>query len=185
MVARNLGNLQEGIAKAREAWKAMASRGLALSLEPMSGLAAAISKERPALSGEVGGAAIEVRVRSDIVHYGWTDVTGKRAGTGHTVGVHPNPGGVFGYLRSWLGQDIQIGDEAFDPAYLITGKPEEAAKAVLTPGVRELVVALGTKLAGFTIDEDGVRVVLHGVETDEALLGAAIDLAAAGAAWKG
>ncbi len=186
LIGRNLEHLKSGIATAKESWKALEARGFTLGAEEVSGLAGASGKERPLLTGDAGGCALEVRVLSDFVHYARTEVAAKPVkGVDAFVGVHPSPGGVMGYLHSWLGQDIQIGDEAFDAGYLITGKPESAAVALLVPSVRDLVVALGPKLAGLTYDKERVAVVLHGVETDAALLGAAIELASAAATWGG
>jgi hypothetical protein len=186
MIGRNIELLKSGIAAASESWKPLTERGLALGTDPVSGLAKTTGNERPMLSGMIAGCALEVHIVSDMVHYAHTEITAKpKSGIDAKIGVHPNPGGIFGYLRQWLGQDIQIGDEAFDPAYLITGKPETAPASLLVPSVRELVTSLGAKLAGFTYAEDRVAVVLHGVETDASVLGAAIDLAAAGASWAG
>lgn len=187
LIGRNLELLRSGIIAAKEAWKPLEARGLTLGHEEMTGVLDATSgKERPTLSGTIGRSAVTVRILSDGVHYGRTEVVAVPAqGVDAIVGVHPSPGGVMGYLRSWLGQDIEIGDEAFDGGYLITGKPEAAAKGLLSAPVRELVVALGPKLAGLTYEKARATVVLHGVETDPTLLGAAIDLASAAAGWSG
>jgi hypothetical protein len=185
MIARNIKLLQDGIASARSAWAALEGRGLALGVETVSGLAASTGAERPTLTGTIGGNRVAVRIHSDVVHYAHTEVLATGAnGADAVVGVHVNPGGVMGYLRGWLGQDIEVGDETFDPAYFITGKPEEAAKSLLVPSLRELIVAIGPKLGGFTYSKGAATVVLHGVETDVAILGAAVDLAAAAAAFK-
>lgn len=186
IIGRNLESLKAGLAAAREGWRALEARGLQLGSEEVSGLAATSGKERPTLSGAIAGCAVEVHVRSDMVHWAHTEVIATPAeGAEVTIGVHPNPAGLMGYLRQWLGQDIEIGDEAFDSAYLITGKPESAARALLVPSVRELVTALGPKLAGLTYRDRRVTVALLGVETDPALLGIALDLAAAAASFRG
>jgi hypothetical protein len=186
LVASNLKRLMSGIDSAREAWRALEARGLTLGTEEVSGLASASGKQRPYLHGTVAGVTVEVHIRSDSVHYPRTEVVATPlAGADATIGVHLSPGGVLGYLRSWIGQDIEIGDEAFDAAYLIAGKPEEAAKALLVPSVRELIASLGGSLAAFKYEADKVSVVLHGVEVDATNLGVAIDLAAAGATFKG
>lgn len=45
--------------------------------------------------------------------------------------------------RKLLGsQDITLGDEAFDGAFLVQGQPEERVRATLTPGVRRALLRL-------------------------------------------
>ncbi len=186
MIARNLLALQDGIKKAEEAWKDLSKIGLTLETEEMKGMMdRTASHTRPKLAGERSGVSVEVRIHSDMVHYGWTVVSGKRPDSSETkLGVICSPGGVLGYLRSLIGQDIEIGDEAFDAGYLITGKPDSFAKEILVPTVREHIVACGAKLAAYKIDGDTVSVTLHGVETDPEILGRAVDLCALGASFK-
>lgn len=184
MIGRNLDLLKKGIGEAGEKWKALSARGLELRHEEAkTPFLQECASTWPALHGTVGGAAIGVHIRSDAVYFAHTEVTAKAKATDVVVGVHLNPGGVMGYLREWIGQDIQIGDEQFDPAYLITGKPESAAVSFLVPSVRQLFYGVGQHLAGFTHEKDTIKVVLHGVETDPVVLGAAIDLAVAAASW--
>lgn len=186
MIAQNLGILQKGLEAAPEAWTPLEARGLVLGTRGTSGFEVASGPTRPFLEGKVDGAAITIHVRSDFVHSARTEIAAKTVdGPDVVVGVHPSPGGLLGYLRSWIGQDIEVGEPAWDEAYLVTGKPEEAAKALLVPSVRDLVAMLGPKLAGFTYGKEQVLVVLGGVETDTATLGTAIDLAVAAATFRG
>lgn len=182
IIGRNLEALRVAIEQAKAAWAASPPRGLAFELEDVTLFAAASGKQRPVLKGTIGSTALSVVVRSDGVHLGRTEIVATPAeGAPVKVGVHPSPGGLMGYLREWIGQDIQIGDEAFDDAYLITGKPESAAQSLLHPSIRELIVGIGPRFAGFTYAADKVVVVLHGVESDVEALGIAIDLASAAA----
>lgn len=183
LIANNIARLTKGIAATGTAWKGLAERGLELREESVTGVASASGDKRPVLAGNVSGVAVEVHIRSDFVHYATTEISAtSRGAIDGEVGVHPSPGGVLGYLRSWIGQDIEVGDEAFDAAYLITGKPESAAKELLTPPLQQLVAALDlAKLAALRYDKERVLVVLNGVEDDTAVLGAAIDLAVAAA----
>lgn len=184
MIGRNLDLLKKGVAEANEAWKALSSKGLELSQEPTTSVfKQTVGATWPSLRGNVGGAPIEVHVRCDAVYFARTEICATAKAKDVVVGVHLDPGGLMGYLREWIGQDIHIGDEQFDPAYLITGRPESAAISFLVPSVRELFMALGPKLGGFTHEKEAIKVVLHGVETDPLVLGAAIDLAAAAATW--
>lgn len=184
MIARNIASTKEGIDAARESWKTLDARGLTLSFEEVGVMKAPTGKERPVLKGTVGGVPVEVHIHTDVVHCARTEVTATRAAAfDGKVGLHRSPGGVLGYLRSWIGQDILIGDEVFDEAYLITGKPEAAAKSLLVPSVRELAAALGDKLAGFTVEGSSATVILNGAESDADAIHAAASLAAAGATW--
>lgn len=185
MMARNIATSKKGIEAAAESWKTLAAHGLTLGTETVGAFKAPTSKERPTLTGSVGGTPIDVRIETDMVHLARTEITAKRAAPfDGVVGVHPSPGGVLGYLRSWIGQDLLVGDEPFDAAYLITGKPESAPKELLVEGVRQLVAGLGDKLAGFTVEGDTARVVLAGAEADAEIVLAAIHLAIAGATWQ-
>ncbi|MCC7542512.1 MAG: hypothetical protein IT379_40220 [Deltaproteobacteria bacterium] len=176
MIARNSVLLKEGLAKAGETWGTLRSRGLELTTQ----------QGRPVLKGELDGVSVEAFVASDAVHYAHTKVIAKALGRSAPVeiGVHPSPGGILGKVRSWLGQDIEIGDEAFDQTFLITGKPVSAPKAFLSDGIRERLTALATgRLAGFTYDEGTAVVTLHGVVSDADEVGLAIDVAAEAARW--
>src|SRR5689334_13793643 len=114
-IANNIARLTAGIDQANESWKALEARGLALRQEPVQGAASASGDHRPMLAGTTGGCEVEVHVRSDLVHYATTEIVAKPPnGADGVVGVHPSPGGVLGYLRSWIGQDIEIGEPGFD-----------------------------------------------------------------------
>jgi hypothetical protein len=179
LVGNNIARLTAGIAAATVGWKPLERRGLELGTEPATGFAAASGKTRPVLRGSLDGVAVAVRLVSDFVHYAHTKVTATpAAGVEVTVGVHPNPAGLFGKIRGWLGQDIVIGDPTFDDAFLITGQPPGAAAALLTPARRERNVArAASHLAGFTYERNEVVVLLVGVVTDPEILGVALDLA--------
>lgn len=179
LVANNIVRLQKGIAVANEAWAGLSAKGLVLAQEEVRGLKIAAGKTRPMLSGTVGGVRAEVHIVSDLVHYAHTRVRAELAHPSDAkVGVHPSPSGLMGAIRGWLGQDIEIGDPDFDPAFLISGKPESAALSVLTPTVREKISALtATGLAGFTFGDGYAVVMLAGVVTDVVVLEVALDLA--------
>lgn len=181
LIANNIGRTTKGIETARTTWPALADRGLAVTMEPTSGFSVATGKDRPAAQGELRGRLVTVRIVTDFVHCARTEVVVERPGAAGKVGVYPSPGGVLGQLRDWLQQDVVIGDDAFDAAFLVTGKPAEAAKAALSDAsLRERIAGLsGGSFAGLELDESRARVTLSGVETDVATLGAAIELALA------
>src|SRR4051812_35295512 len=111
MVGNNLERLKAGLAAASVAWKDLEPRGLALGIEAMSGIPALASKQRPTLGGTVDGVDCTVQVLSDMVHYAHTRVVAQPLGHDPAlVGVHPNPAGILGKIRSWLGQDIVVGE---------------------------------------------------------------------------
>ncbi len=69
---------------------------------------------------------------------------------------HVAPEGFFSKVGKFLGgQDIEIGDRAFDEAFVIKGEPEEFVFDVLTPEVREAIFGL-QKMRNQAID---IRVV--------------------------
>lgn len=178
LVANNIVRLQKGIVVAAETWKSLESRGLTLGSEEVRGLKIAGGKTRPMLSGNAGGAACEVHIISDLVHFAHTRVRAALAQPSEAkVGVHPSPSGLMGSIRSWLGQDIEIGDPEFDPQFLISGKPESAAASVLTPTIREKISALTARgLAGFTFGDGYAVVMLQGVVTEPVIVEVALDL---------
>jgi hypothetical protein len=187
LIANNIKLLTAGINGAKTSWKELEPRGLTLTLEPVEGAVKKTSgPERPVLRGNVSGCEVEIAIRSDFVHYGTTEVSAiPPSGADFKAGVHPSPGGILGSLRSWLGQDIIVGDEAFDAAFLVTGKPEEDVKALLGPGLRELIItAFETgKLGSFNYTKDRVSVVVLGAEADPKIIATALDLACAAATW--
>lgn len=175
LIANNIARLNAGIAAAPHAWRPLEARGFVLGE----------TDGRPMLTGAVRGVTVSVKIVSDVVNYAHTEVSATPTeGVDATVGVHPSPGGVLGHIRSWIGQDIVVGDADFDRAFLVTAKPEGAAKVLLDDTKREHLIALaGTRLAGFTYGRERVAVLLHGVETDPEVLAVAVDLVADAARW--
>ena len=185
MIANNIARLQKGMEEARSTWKELGNRGLTLAAEPATGLGVASGKERPKLEGTVEGRDVSVHVRSDLVHFATTDVVAK-SDVEVCAAATPTPWGVIGTLRSWLGQDHEVGDEAFDAAFIVAGKPADAAVKLFGPVLRERLMALREAgLAAITCDGGRVTVTLNGVITDPKVLGAAIDAAVEAARFSG
>lgn len=186
IIANNIVRLKKGLALANTAWQGLEAKGLALGSEAVTGFAAASGETRPVLSGAIQGCDCSVRVVSDFVHSAHTRVGAKSSQPYEAVvGVHPSPAGLFGSIRAWLAQDIEIGDPEFDHAFLITAKPSEAAISFLTPSMKEAVAALaGASFAGLVIERGEVSLLFQGVETNVELLSLAVDVVIAAAHWR-
>lgn len=180
MIGRNLVLLQEGCAAAETAWRPLIARGLTLVREPTSVLVP-IPRGRPALTGTLQGHAVEVRVRSDAVHYAETEVIVTPAKpVGYRLGVWGSRGGVLGGIRDWLHGDVEVGDAAFDEKFLVTAEPASAAAEVLVPEQRErLRILIAGRFAGLVVEPERIKVVFSGVEIEGANLSVALDLALA------
>lgn len=179
IIANNVARATKGLARATETWQALNGRGLRVELEAMTGANVATGRQRPVATGVVAGVEVEIRVVTDVVHCAHTRVTAWRKGaTDAKVGVFPSPGGIMSAIRDWLKQDIEIGDEAFDAAFLVTGKPASAAKELLaSAALRDGIASLaGGPLIGFELEKDAIRVSLNGVESDVDVLLAAVDV---------
>lgn len=50
------------------------------------------------------------------------------------------------FSRLFRGQDIKVGDAAFDTAFVIKGEPEATVKAMLTPAARQRLLAVRTRV---------------------------------------
>jgi len=189
LIAKNVKRTTDGIKAARDAWGAV--EGLELVTAPVDGtLKKATGSERPELRGSIGGCDVRVRIVSDIVHYAHTEIVATpsdgRGVKGVEVGVHPSPRGMLGSVRSWLGQDIEVGDEAFDEAFLITGDPVSAAPQMLGAELRERLTSLDAgPFAGLVYDGDKATILMTGVVVEPEVIGLAVEAAveAGAGAW--
>lgn len=189
LIANNVKRTTDGITAAQDAWGAV--DGLELVTEPVEGASKKTTgAERPELRGSIGGCDVRVRIVSDIVHYAHTEIVATPSGgqglKGIEVGVHPSPRGMLGRVRSWLGQDIEVGDEAFDEAFLITGDPVSAPPQMLGAELRERLTTLDAgPLAGLVYDGDKATVLMTGVVVEPEVIGLAVQVAvqAGAGAW--
>ncbi len=184
-----LERVKEQAAAAKTSWQAMAERGLELDEEPVVPVFEKniLGPTLPCLRGTVDGCEVTVRILADGVRTTHTEVRARPAQAlkGVKIGVHPSPWGILGTIRSWLGQDIEVGDEAFDEAFLITGEPASAPPQVLDAPLREKLMNLNaTSFAGLVFDGESARVLMTGVLTSRELVSSAIDVAVAVANWK-
>ena len=187
--AAELERVKEQAAAAKTSWQAMAERGLELDQEPVVPVFEKniLGPTLPCLRGTVDGCKVTVRILADGVRTTHTEFRARPAEplTGVKIGVHPSPWGILGTIRSWLGQDIEVGDEAFDEAFLITGKPASAPPQVLDAPLREKLVTLNANsFAGLVFDGESAKVLMSGVITAREMVSTAIDVAVAVANWK-
>ena len=123
----------------------------------------------PEIVGERDGARAHVSVEIDALGMPHTRIsaTGPK-GKGARLVVLPDPGGVLGFLKATFRQDIEIGDEAFDEAFLIRAEPEAAAAEVLAPALRAALTTASTRgFTAFTLDDGTATIQRPGLE-DEA-----------------
>lgn len=178
LVARNLALLKEGVAAATASWGALAGNGLELGTDPQV-LALGPEHLPPRLDGRVDGVAVAVRVVADAVYCATTQVTAMPLAPSFAeVSVHPNQGGLLGRVRAWLGQDVEVGDPAFDEPFLVLSRPREAAAELVDADARRAIAALAAQgFNGLHRDRDRVLVVLAGVQSDAEVVRVAIDVA--------
>jgi hypothetical protein len=95
---------------------------------------------------------VKAHITTDFVHYALTEISAPSPSGEGKVAIYPSPGGLLSNLRDWLRDDIEIGDAELDPAFLITGTPPSAAKALLaSEAVRQRLCTIPIeKLGAFT-----------------------------------
>ncbi len=139
---------------------------IARSLEPWArvardrGLRFSSASGAPVLEGELLGIPCRAAIELDSNKFGhtrfWARPLAVGVGPDVRVGVVPNPGGVMGFLKHHLGQDIPVGDEEFDRGFLVRATPESLASALLGPALRSYISALAVqRLGAFTWDANG------------------------------
>lgn len=68
--------------------------------------------------------------------------------------------------RLFRGQDVVVGDPAFDGAFVIKGKPEELVRAALTPAARQQILGLSYAGVAITLEDGRLSALAKGVLTD-------------------
>jgi len=85
--------------------------------------------------------------------------------------------------RSWLRRlflkDIEVGDAAFDEAFIIDARPEESLSRLLTSGVRKAALELASVSQELRVDIGGVRFVVGPPDARDALATEAVEAASA------
>jgi hypothetical protein len=149
------------------------------------GLTAGDSAERPSLSGPIQGVSCSLSIEFD--RYGFAHTRASADALRRvecSIGVYPNPGGVLGLLKSLVQEDITVGDEPFDQAFLIQANPDAAAASLLQAPLREHLSNLASRgFTAFTYENGRVTLQMPGVETDPEWLSTALDLVAEAGRW--
>lgn len=93
------------------------------------------------------------------------------------VALRIGPQSAGGAVLSWLGasDDIRLGDDAFDRAFLVRGRPVDLVKELLDQALRDRLCAMLARAKDVAIDETGVRLVLEGAPAEPAVLRTAVD----------
>ncbi len=169
---------EQNVRMAGELWADFASR---MGFPPPGTTASAL----PFLAGVLDGVRFRVRVVRD--EQGWAHTQAfadALTPMSCEVGVYTSPAGFLDWVKSHFEEDIEIGDAAFDRAFVIRARPHEAAASLLQPETRALLTAfLGHALAGLTYKEGVVALQWRGVERDPAVLEHAVRLVALVGRW--
>lgn len=164
---------------------------IARSLEPWARLA----KERklaftstsgaPAIEGELLGVKCRAWIELDRNGFGHTRITAvPLTDVAGKVFLVPNPGGALGFLKHAFTQDVSVGDEAFDEAFLVRAEPESLAPALLGPSLRAFIAPLAVrKLTSFVYEHGKVELHFPDVEVQTEWVAAALDAAVEAARW--
>lgn len=172
---------QEGeVRAAGAAWATFAAR---IGFPPPGSTASAL----PVVSGVVDGVRVRLRVVRDEQGWAHTQAFAEALSPLHcAVGVYTSPAGFLDWVKAHFEEDIEIGDPAFDRAFVIRARPREAAASMLSADVRALVTAfLAQPLAGLTYKEGTVALQWRGVERDPAVLEHAARIVALVGTWTG
>ncbi len=68
------------------------------------------------------------------------------------ISLAPQDGDGF-FSKLFRGQDIKVGDPAFDAAFVVKGEPEEVVRAVLTPVARQRLLAARSRAGAVQLDK--------------------------------
>ncbi|MEO7329496.1 MAG: hypothetical protein ABI193_13010, partial [Minicystis sp.] len=117
----------------RAAWQNVAS-GWRLTFDP----------QRARMSGEAHGLPITVGINFENGRF----VTSARFTLPRPpaceISLAPQESDGF-FSRLFRGQDIKVGDPAFDSAFIVKGEPEEVVRSVLTPIARQRLLAIRSR----------------------------------------
>ncbi|CAN5398492.1 hypothetical protein BH09MYX1_BH09MYX1_59850 [soil metagenome] len=141
------------------------------------GLAFSTTRSSPEIAGTILGIpcrAWMITDRNGFVHTTLEGVPIQEI-DGH-VGVVPNPGGALGFVKHLVTQDVAIGDEEFDDAFLVRAKPESFARELLGPALRAYISPLAVrKMASFVYEARRVALHFSHVEVEAEWIGAGFD----------
>jgi hypothetical protein len=64
-------------------------------------------------------------------------------------------------------QDIQVGNDAFDNAFMVQGSDESSVKALLTPVIQEKLLGLSAKGLSLTLNQNELKLVVNLMPSSE------------------
>lgn len=64
-------------------------------------------------------------------------------------------------------QDIEVGNDAFDRAFMVKGSDESSLKAILTPTVQERLLRLSRQGVGLSLTEGELKLVVNTIPSSE------------------
>ena len=143
---------------------------------------------RVAMTGHVRGLPVEVVAR--LAYEPTRLTTAFRVGFGHPLGCSLSLAkdaerGALGTLfhRFFGGQDILVGDPAFDAAFVVRGEPVDKVRAVLAPPARACLLGLLARFPAIHVEDDALTFTADELVVSADTLEALVDqgLVAAGA----
>jgi hypothetical protein len=143
-------------------------------------------QQTPMIAGDYQGVACSVAIALDGAGWAHTCATAMPIEViTLRLAVVPSPRGSLGFLKRLFAHDVEIGDPAFDEAFLVDATPIERAPDLLSAPVRAALTAMvGHGLTSFTVDHGGVLLQWNGVERSADVILAAIDLVTTGARFR-
>lgn len=80
------------------------------------------------------------------------------------------------FSRLFRGQDVELGDPAFDAAFVVKGEPEARVREVLSPLARQWLVALDQRAHAFSLKDDTLTVTARRPVVEAEALEAMLDM---------
>lgn len=163
-VARLAGVIAEARRREAAAWEpawaatwSAVARGWGLELDAPRGR----------IEGAVRGTSVIAQLSPDGTHTELTITLGRRLGC--TLKLEKQNGSGF-FAKLFRGQDIIVGDAAFDEAFIVKGQPESDVRTLLNPDACRALVAALASYEGLEMEDDTLRVaVAHRIDHPEEL----------------
>lgn len=136
-------------------WPALA-QGWGLQLDPRRAAMSGLVRGRPTSVGmEMKDGVIVTRVE-----------IAAPAPPGCRLSLARQDGGDGFFSRLFRGQDVIVGDPAFDAAFVIKGEPETFVRAALTPQARQAILGLAHASCSISVDDGKVVAWARSLLTD-------------------
>jgi hypothetical protein len=128
-----------GIRKADEAWSAYA-KSHAMTHEPARGW---VRREWPRVEGTLGGVTVAIEVAAHLTQLGYSTALVALPKAPRRGNLELTREGLSSKVTKLFGaQDLVLGDDAFDRAFVVKATSEPFARELLTPNVRAELLAL-------------------------------------------